>query len=625
MLADPVSRTPEDRLAARHPNPRDCTPATAAVGERDAISPARLFAPPGRWGYERVDPSPPAQPDPELGPRPERAQVGTVALPRANGLRAATIVVTVGAIAVLTLDSSLRAFSFDSAHGLAKTLAFALVSLAAAVLAYRFTLVWREGSAAWRAAHGDPHARPQDSLSAAGEALRDPRRALDVIARSPIAAATALICFLLPSLVLTAQAVLGWIRFWQTHEQLVPDPHEQRRVEDEYRRAELAWRTRLERFEADERARVDTADLWYPVLLSTTTPVTCVFGGTPDSWRAALTTVGASLLGERRRVLICDLSRRPATTDQLCDLVRDSGRSDGGLGVPLVTAVFPRVEGVLRDLNAGSLGTPAGGGASLTVLGIDKHAGEADGQRSANLLLDRLLRERERNPACADALIVLGADRVEGDRLRLLFERATRHAAAASATTAAAANVPAATGTAATADTAATPTTLLFFERFRPDAIELAGPGGAAVGVLRLAGPQEATAASLFIGTEHRLVVAGHTLAAGHSLTHTTGTEESASTSATLGLPPALSAGFASSHSRSQSEAAGQSAEHAVNLQRVREPRHEPDALMQLPATRMVYIETLASGRRVVVEVDCDPGRASESRIARAAPHGARI
>ena len=49
--------------------------------------------------------------------------------------------------------------------------------------------------------------------------------------------------------------------------------------------------------------------------------MTCVFGGTADSWTAALATLGASLLGCGERVVVADLSRRLTTglLRELCE------------------------------------------------------------------------------------------------------------------------------------------------------------------------------------------------------------------------------------------------------------------------------------------------------------------
>lgn len=580
------------------PDSRD--PASGATSpENREIVPARLFAPPARWGYERIDPSPPAEPGPELRAAPEPVPVGMIPRPQATGLRAASVLATVGAVVVLTLDSGLRAFTLAGAHGAAKTIVFALVSLLAAGVAYRFTFIWNHGSADWRAARaGHPVAHPSDPLSRAAAVLRDPRRALEAIPRNAGPSASAVVCFFLPSLVLTAQAVIGWVRVWQTHEYLVPDPREERRTQERHDAATDAWRKRVERFEAAEHSRVRSAEVWYPVLLSHTTPTTLVFGGTRESWRAVLTTVGGSLLAERRSVLICDLSLRPTATEQLCELARAAGF---GLG----TAVFPRVEPVLRDLRS-----PDPEATRLTVLGIDRHAGEVAGARSARLLCERLLRELDRG-AHADVLIVLGAERVADEQLRMLLDRTTpRHALAVDASTA---------GAATALGASPGPATLVFFERFRSATIERAGAAGAAVALLRLAAPEEAADASLFIGASHRFVATGHTHAIGSSQTHTEGTENTTSASAAFGLPHALSAELSTSHSHSRSEAVGRSDEHATTFQRVREPHHEPEALMRLPSTGMIYVETTPSGRRLIVELDCDPTLTSEAKIA--GPH----
>jgi hypothetical protein len=78
----------------------------------------------------------------------------------------------------------------------------------------------------------------------------------------------------------------------------------------------------------------------------------CVFGGTDISWNAALSTLGASLLGGHARIMIGDLSRR-RTTDVLRDLCSRAGK-------PLVRVTLPGSEGtedIFADLSWNDLST----------------------------------------------------------------------------------------------------------------------------------------------------------------------------------------------------------------------------------------------------------------------------
>ncbi len=263
-------------------------------------SSARLFEPPARWGYEYVEP-PPAAPSPARGKPPERSQVREIPRSQATGLRTAAISAAAGTVGVLVLDSELGVFSFGGAKGAATTIALILVNLLAAILAFWVARVWRRSASA---------VEPGEELGAVQQKL--------------LPAVIALASFLLPYIVLPIETFVAWRQIWLEGASLVPHPQEARQAETDYQKQVAAWQHDILTFEAAQKDRVEATDLWYPVPLSPAVRTTCIFGGTADSWKAVLATVGASLLGCGERVVVGDLSRRHAT-DTLCDLCASAG------------------------------------------------------------------------------------------------------------------------------------------------------------------------------------------------------------------------------------------------------------------------------------------------------------
>jgi hypothetical protein len=97
-----------------------------------------------------------------------------------------------------------------------------------------------------------------------------------------------------------------------------PSPAEGRDQEHaRYSRAWQAWKASVESWNAGERARIDQADLWFPVATDQAVSRVDVFGGTTDGWAALVTTLGASLLAADRFILILDLSEHDISGDLL--------------------------------------------------------------------------------------------------------------------------------------------------------------------------------------------------------------------------------------------------------------------------------------------------------------------
>ena len=84
-----------------------------------------------------------------------------------------------------------------------------------------------------------------------------------------------------------------------------------------YSEAWQAWKASVESWNAGERARIDQADLWFPVATDQAVSRIDVFGGTTDGWAAMVTTLGASLLAADRFILILDLSEHDVSSELL--------------------------------------------------------------------------------------------------------------------------------------------------------------------------------------------------------------------------------------------------------------------------------------------------------------------
>ncbi len=646
---------------------------------------ARLFAPPVRWGYEYVAPPPPA-PSPERDHPPTRRSARWVPRAQAVGLQEAAVLLAVGAVAVIFLDSKLGVLSGGGATGLAVG-AVIVVHLLAAALAFWAGQAWQRSS----------KGEPTGGSSPVGRYL--------------LSGVNAVGTFLIPYIVLPVEAVVAWRRVLQGRLDLVPEPGDAKRAEAEYQKAVAEWQERIVQSEAAEVERFESVDVWRSVALSETARMTCVFGGTPVSWTAVLVTLGASLLGSGARIVIGDLSRR-LTADVLCDVCDAVGVSvaeavlpGGAAGADLFADVswndlstvlvevlhsaqqnldtsrrergedravllevvecldtsgpvsiarlrgallavqgaavadngestvdgeerkrlaglfnevqrqhggvmerVTRIERALRDFEVldgpgpgHGDGDDGGGGAplertplagdgrgDLRVIGVDKRTDDLENNRLVDLLFQLLLRRVRRGKAQTDVLVILGADRIRREALEELMTHAEQERIGV----------------------------LLFFEHLRRDAIEVVGGGGAAAAFFALGNHREAREASDFIGAEYKWVEAQHTASASESLTRTRSRQTSASASGTIGFPLNVSVGGSLTKGRSYSEAFGQSQEYAVGEQRVREAVIEPEVLMGLPVTGMIYVEVLPGGRRVATNVDCHPQIAYAPRVA---------
>jgi hypothetical protein len=265
----------------------------------DGDVPARLFSPPARWGYAYLSP-PPAKQSEEGERPPTMEEVPMITRATAGGVPRAAAAAFATAAAVLILDSTLHAFSIGEAQGAAVVLAVAIADVLAAVVAFRVVRIWRRFAQA-----------PASDEPGVGQPLLVP-------------AIAAFVGFYVPYVVLLIAAFLLWHQALQAEGHLVADPKALATARARHEQVVSAWRERIREHDAEQQRRIDAMDVWYPAELSRSTHMTCVFGGTADSWSALLATLGASLLGTGEHVAICDLSRRVAV-DMLCSMARDAG------------------------------------------------------------------------------------------------------------------------------------------------------------------------------------------------------------------------------------------------------------------------------------------------------------
>jgi hypothetical protein len=134
-----------------------------------------------------------------------------------------------------------------------------------------------------------------------------------------------------------------------------------------YSAAWQAWKASVESWNAGERARIDQADLWFPVMADQMVSRIDVFGGTTDGWAALVSTLGASLLAADRSILLLDLSEHDVSSElramarirgipaDVLDLPSDAGYAGllAGLGSEEVSEIV--AEAVNSSREAGSI------------------------------------------------------------------------------------------------------------------------------------------------------------------------------------------------------------------------------------------------------------------------------
>jgi hypothetical protein len=668
-----LERKPENATDIEWP------PGSADPIDRDAL--ARLCSPVARWGYERVEPPPPA-PSRERQRPPKRRQVRRIARTRASGLWEATALAAVGGALAIVLDANFGLFS-GGAHGAASAGVLATHSIAA-VIAFFAARAW--------------YRSPQENRVLTALPAQAGRRLVAPLVNAGCA-------FLVPYLVLPAEAIRGWRRIRRESGELVAHPGEARRAEADYAAAVAAWQKRVAQFEEAERRRVEAIPVWRPVCFDSNGSVACVFGGTALGWTAALTTLGASLLGAGARLTVCDLSRR-LTVDVLVGLARAAGVTSSETILPgsdvecellddinwselasvLVEALHsgqrdPGVSrrerqndrSVIREVAdcldpSGPVSIARLRSALLVVQGSANgiaSIGPVERERLSVLFnevqrahgdvfervirIERALRDFElldpaspagaAKPGTADRsdpamagtvgarLQVIGIDKhaeeLENDFLvDLLFQMLARRVRSGSAS----------------ADTVI----VLGADRIRREALETLIDhaahtrtavvlmfehlrqdaiemvgAGGTAAFMALANHREAAEASEFIGSEYRWIESSHTASVSRSLARTASESRGTSGGISFGLPHSLSLTGSLTRSRTYTQVLGDGTQYSAAETREREAIVDSATLISLPVTGMIQVSVLAGGGRTITGLDCHPGIALGQRVAR--------
>ncbi len=289
--------------------------------------------------------------------------------------------------------------------------------------------------------------------------------------------------------------------------------------------------------------------------------------------------------------------------DRLSLLYNDVQRQHGGV-MERVTRLERMLRGLhVLDQSAGGPRPAAGGpdsASSLRVASIDKRADELDSEILSGLFVQLLLDSMRGGAVAADFLILLGADRVPKRSLESLSAYAEREQVS----------------------------TFLFFEHLRDDAVQVIGAGGAAAAFFSLPNHREAQEAVNFIGSEYKWTESQRTRGFSESVTQSRGTEESenVSYSFTRGFSGGSGGPSSMHHStesrgtttgKTLSEAIAASREDSASDQRVHEVVIEPEVLMGLAVTGMIWVEVQRGGRRITADVDCNPGLNYHPRVSK--------
>lgn len=635
-----------------------------------------LFEPPLRWGFEFVEPAPPAL-SPERAAPPQMRPVRMISRAQLVGIPRAAAVATIGAVVELIFDASFGSVSLTTSGGAGKTTGLVIVNLVGAAITYYVAgVVLRSQNPAEPGRH--------TSVWRIGETI---------------------VAFFIPWLVLGIVAIVAWRRIARSRTDLVPDPADHARVEAEYQASVQAWQQRIAQFEGAEQLRYSSAHRWYPVGPPNSSRTVTVFGGSHITWAAVLCTFGASLLGTGARILVLDLSRR-WTTAPLFDLSnqcnvparawvlpRDSSQAGlfesltwSDLSTILVEVIHSEIQdpdnarrekqgdrSVIREvadhLDAeGEVSLRRLRHALLVIQGSEPPTGglisdkEFDAlaglynevQRQHGGVMERVTRiERDlrdfetlagvtlaaQSSAGAEelslasgpalgrgTLTVLEVDKrtddLDNERLggllaQLLLRQVRNHLLEAEVILVLGADGIRRKLLESVVTQAGQQGTgvVLFFEHLRGEAIDVIGGGGASAVFGTLTNHREAQEATEFIGSDYKWVESSLTVSQGASITESWGNEEGQGYQETQSFPMGSSRGTSSTSSRSYSKSFGKTYESAVGEQRVYERVVEPSVLQGLANTQVICVQVMPGGIRVAKTVDCYPPRRFDSKV----------
>jgi len=532
----------------------------------------------------------------------------------------------------------------------------------------------------------------------------------DGTARIGIGAVAVVACFLPPwgLLLLSGVTLARGLQLRETQRYLHAT---YARVEEDTHRSHAlamdAWELRKrDAIRAEERRRIE-APLWHPVAPPRAGQSLSIFGGSAYGWEALLTTLGASLLGNRAEpVTILDVSTRAAAAEldslavQRGLAVRRAtpGAPDGASAIEIVGGIAPNdlVDVLVEALHAGlgrddpsemvrerdilstireAIGPPATiariraalrvvlrredpassilstaeigqiGKArffndevrkipammqsvadmearlaplaslvgepvsdspeserrcSLGVVQLTRSTPTLTNGLYRGLLVQALVHALRQGRFLSGTIILVGADLVPERQLDALLHaiEQTRSARGQSAIR-----------------------LISLFERLRGDAREMLGGGGGRVAFMRLDNAKEAAEACGYIGNAHTFKVTNLSRSTNRSVTHSTGTSQTATTAPSAGANPRVAAPFSGDTpgpgGRSWGATAGIATSEgdgtSVSEQRVYDLVVEPREIQRLPETSVCYVDM--QGTQEPVLLDCNPDIVSLPRV----------
>jgi hypothetical protein len=348
-------------------------------------------------------------------------------------------------------------------------------------------------------------------------------------------------------------------------------------------RAREAQESRLFAWQAEHAAQMHTWQArqlayeqqkhWYAVGAPQSVPRVDIAGGTLSGWSALLTTAAVSRMVAGGEITVFDLTGGAVALD-LLGFARASGTD------PLVWVLpgdLPRLELVPLPRS------------ELRVIALDRRMGAIGSQVLGTYLttaLTHLLRGVPPAPPGRHTVFVLGADKLSGDTLDRLSDGCERSA----------------TGL------------VLAYREIPAHVRSRLGRGNAVLAFMRLAGAEDARAASELLETGRRVALAQLTETVGGSVADTAGGTYTSTASPVgdahgIGESEQVSAWIRTSTAwgMATAKAVADGGPPAEARRRSREFLTGPDVLQQLPASAMIVSYAGPDGRQVVL-ADANPG-----------------
>lgn len=141
-----------------------------------------------------------------------------------------------------------------------------------------------------------------------------------------------------------------------------------------YNAAREHWAKQVQQWNAEERARRDVTNLWFPLELRSCPQRVDVFGGTPDGWAALLCTAGTTIMASGTPMLVIDFTEEDVT-GPLCSVAKAKGFPASRQSVPENLEAARLLEGLdadaIAELIAESVDTMRRGGEDVELELLD--------------------------------------------------------------------------------------------------------------------------------------------------------------------------------------------------------------------------------------------------------------